>query len=46
MGRKFDDAEVQKALKHVPYKVKAAANGDVRVVDGRQGVLAARGLAP
>src|SRR5688572_13917579 len=30
MGRKFDDAEVQKALKHIPYKVSKAANGDVR----------------
>src|SRR5205814_5190742 len=32
MGRKSDDAEVQKALKVVPYKVAKAANGDVRVV--------------
>jgi len=31
MGRKFDDPEVQRALKVVPYKVTAAANGDVRV---------------
>jgi molecular chaperone DnaK len=31
MGRKFDDAEVQKALKVVPYKVSKASNGDVRV---------------
>src|SRR5574341_1255874 len=31
MGRKFSDAEVQKALKVVPYKVSAAPNGDVRV---------------
>jgi molecular chaperone DnaK len=31
MGRKFEDAEVQKALKLVPYKVSAAPNGDVRV---------------
>src|SRR5436305_10432184 len=31
MGRKHDDAEVQKALKFVPYKVAAAPNGDVRV---------------
>ena len=31
MGRKYDDAEVQKALKVVPYKVSKAANGDVRV---------------
>src|SRR5215204_2085100 len=31
MGRKFDDAEVQKALKHIPYKVGKATNGDIRV---------------
>jgi molecular chaperone DnaK len=31
MGRKYDDAEVQKALKVVPYKVNKAANGDLRV---------------
>jgi molecular chaperone DnaK len=31
MGRKFSDAEVQKAVALVPYKVGAAANGDVRV---------------
>ncbi len=31
MGRKFDDAQVQKAIKVVPYKVSRAANGDVRV---------------
>jgi molecular chaperone DnaK len=31
MGRKFDDPEVQQALKLVPYKVTAAPNGDVRV---------------
>ncbi len=31
MGRKFSDPEVQEAVKHVPYKVKAASNGDVRV---------------
>src|SRR5215831_13814203 len=34
MGRKFTDAEVQKALKTVPYKVSAAPNGDVRVTMG------------
>jgi len=34
MGRKFTDPEVQEALKHVPYTVKAASNGDVRVVMG------------
>jgi molecular chaperone DnaK len=34
MGRKHKDAEVQKALGHVPYKVNAAANGDVKVAIG------------
>ena len=32
MGRKFKDAEVQNSIRRVPYKVKAAKNGDVRVV--------------
>ncbi len=36
MGRKFADQEVQEALKHVPYKVKAAPNGDVRVTMGNK----------
>jgi molecular chaperone DnaK len=31
MGRKFSDAEVQAALKHVPYEVSAAPNGDVQI---------------
>jgi molecular chaperone DnaK len=31
MGRKFNDPEVQRTLKIVPYKVTAASNGDVRV---------------
>ena len=31
MGRKFDDAEVKRAIEIVPYKVTAAPNGDVRV---------------
>lgn len=31
MGRKFDDAESQHAIKHVPYIVTKASNGDVRV---------------
>jgi len=31
MGRKFDDVEVQRAFKVVPYKVSKASNGDVRV---------------
>ncbi len=34
MGRKFDDPEVQRATKLVPYKVGAAPNGDVRVFMG------------
>jgi molecular chaperone DnaK len=31
MGRKFSDAEVQKTISRVPYKVTEAPNGDVRV---------------
>jgi len=34
MGRKFDDPEVQRTIKSVPYKITRAANGDVRVVLG------------
>ena len=34
MGRKFTDAEVQKALKVVPYRVVPAPNGDCRIVMG------------
>ncbi len=34
MGRKFKDAEVQRALKRLPYKVVEAPNGDCRVVMG------------
>ena len=34
MGRKYSDPQVQEALKHVPYKVKAAPNGDIRVTMG------------
>src|SRR5690606_38430099 len=37
MGRKFEDPEVQRAIKLVPYKVTAAPNGDVRVhMGGRE----------
>jgi molecular chaperone DnaK len=37
MGRKFDDAEVQRTLSRVPYKVTKAPNGDVRVIlDGKE----------
>ena len=32
MGRKFKDPEVQNSIGRVPYKVKSANNGDVRVV--------------
>ena len=31
MGRKYDDVEVQRAVKVVPYKVSKATNGDLRV---------------
>jgi molecular chaperone DnaK len=34
MGRKFNDPQVEKARKYVPYEVREAANGDVRVVMG------------
>lgn len=34
MGRKYDDTEVQRTLKSVPYKIARAANGDVRVAMG------------
>ncbi len=37
MGRKYDDAEVQRTISRVPYKVSKASNGDVRVVmDGKE----------
>src|SRR5229473_924682 len=32
MGRKYDDPEVQRTIKMVPYKITRAPNGDVRVV--------------
>ncbi len=36
MGRKFEDAEVQRTLNRVPYRVGKASNGDVRVtLDGK-----------
>ena len=34
MGRKFKDSVVQRALEFIPYEVKEAPNGDVRVVMG------------
>ncbi len=32
MGRKYDGTAVQRAIKHVPYEVSEASNGDVRVM--------------
>ncbi len=34
MGRRYDDPEVQRTIKSVPYKVTRAANGDARVLMG------------
>jgi molecular chaperone DnaK len=34
MGRKFSDAEVQKAIKVLPYKIVERPNGDAGVVMG------------
>jgi molecular chaperone DnaK len=31
MGRKFDSNEVKEAMKHLPYKIVAASNGDAHV---------------
>ena len=37
MGRRYDDPEVERAKKLVPYQVTKAPNGDVRVVlDGKE----------
>jgi molecular chaperone DnaK len=37
MGRKYDDPEVQRTMKSVPYKITRAANGDARVLlSGRE----------
>ncbi len=37
MGHKYEDEEVQRTIKRVPYKVTKAPNGDVRVVlDGKE----------
>src|SRR5437764_4408867 len=36
MGRKYDDPEVQRTMKSVPYKITRASNGDVRVVMGER----------
>ena len=34
MGRKFDDPDVQRTMKSVPYKITRASNGDVRIMLG------------
>src|ERR1700736_449406 len=34
MGRKYDDPEVQRTMKSVPYKITRASNGDARVMLG------------
>jgi molecular chaperone DnaK len=34
MGRKFKDAEVQHDIKHLPYKIVEASNGDAHVAMG------------
>ncbi len=34
MGRRYDDSVIQEALKHVPYHVTGASNGDARVKMG------------
>jgi molecular chaperone DnaK len=31
MGRKYDDPEVKRALQYIPYDVRKAPNGDIRV---------------
>ena len=36
MGRKYKDPEVQRALQHIPYQVREAPNGDIRVVMGEK----------
>lgn len=36
IGRKFDDPEVQRAIKHTPYTVSSATNGDLRVHMGEK----------
>lgn len=32
MGRKFDDPEVERAKGYIPYEIRKAPNGDIRVV--------------
>ncbi len=34
MGRRYDDPEVQRTIKSVPYKITRASNGDARVTLG------------
>ena len=45
MGRKFNDPQVQDALKHVPYTVQGRLERRHPRDHGRERVLAARGLA-
>src|SRR5256714_7766850 len=40
MGRKYDDPEVQRTIKSVPYKITRAPNGDAQVM------LAGRAYSP
>ncbi|HSN95132.1 MAG TPA: molecular chaperone DnaK [Anaerolineaceae bacterium] len=36
MGRRFDDPEVQRAMKHVPYKAGKTSSGDIHVKLGEK----------
>ncbi len=36
MGRKYEDAEVQRTLPRIPYKAMPASNGDIRVILGEK----------
>jgi len=42
IGRKYDTAEVQEAMKHLPYKIVKAANGDAHVEAPPQGLQPGR----
>ena len=46
MGRKFEDAEVQRDLSLMGYKIERAANGDAQVAMGGRSLLAGGSLAP
>ena len=45
MGRKFDDPEVQRALKHIPYKVSSDENWRVACTYERKGILSTRSIS-